>query len=173
LFLDDSYHYSVILLAVLCFLCVLCVLSQLHAAAIHVYRSYNIAFPILKEESNIPEPEVYRDPTIVRSDEPVDDSDLVIQKSKTTSKMINVFRQLEEQMTKEDDFAPRPLKQFTPPREPIRMTNGNSSGEEDDVDGEEEEEDDEETENMEELRAKSAEDQFLKEVGVRRISIPM
>jgi uncharacterized protein YbbK (DUF523 family) len=83
-------------------------------------------------------------------------------KSKTTSKMLNVFRQLEEQQKDVVVIGgPRPLKQFTPPREPARLIQDQDS----DVEEEEEEEEEEEGE-YEGEQVDSEKDAFLKEVGV-------
>ncbi|CAH2006936.1 unnamed protein product [Acanthoscelides obtectus] len=87
-------------------------------------------------ESDTPEREIYHDPDIVRAEDYVDDS-VIAKTTHTASKMLNKFRQMEENLTKEPEPAgPKPLKRFTPPPEPARPES--DSGEEE---SEEEEED--------------------------------
>ncbi|KAL0271311.1 UNVERIFIED_CONTAM: hypothetical protein PYX00_008442 [Menopon gallinae] len=64
---------------------------------------------ILRAES--PEREVYRDPNVVRSS---DKPEQEIIRTNTTSKMLSIFRQMEEK-TEEIPDGPKPLKCFTPP----------------------------------------------------------
>ncbi|XP_048521770.1 uncharacterized protein LOC109540075 isoform X7 [Dendroctonus ponderosae] len=67
-----------------------------------------------------PEREIYRDPEVVRAEEYIDDSN-VAKESHTASKMLNKFRQMEENLTREPETqGPKPLKRFTPPPEPAR-----------------------------------------------------
>lgn len=47
-----------------------------------------------------PDREVYRDPDVIRGDDPVEGDEL--QHSMTTSKMLSIFRQMEEKAQKED-----------------------------------------------------------------------
>lgn len=71
---------------------------------------------------------MYRDPDVVRSEEQQDDSE-VVQKSHTATKMLSIFRQMEENLAKDPlPAGPKPLKRFTPPPEPVR--DESSSGEE-------------------------------------------
>jgi len=49
---------------------------------------------------NSPEREIYRDPDIVRSEDKLDDHEVM--KTNTAKKMLSIFRQLEENATKED-----------------------------------------------------------------------
>ena len=49
---------------------------------------------------NSPEREIYRDPDIVRSEDKLDD--LQVMKTNTAKKMLSIFRQLEENAAKED-----------------------------------------------------------------------
>ncbi|CAH2006951.1 unnamed protein product [Acanthoscelides obtectus] len=87
-------------------------------------------------KSDTPEREIYHDPDIVRAEDYVDDS-VIAKTTHTASKMLNKFRQMEENLTKEPEPAgPKPLKRFTPPPEPARPES--DSGEEE---SEEEEED--------------------------------
>lgn len=65
-----------------------------------------------------PDREVYKDPEIVRASSPVDDDTNVRQKTHTATKMLSIFRQMEENLQKKDDsVGPKPLKRFTPPPE--------------------------------------------------------
>ncbi|XP_048521769.1 uncharacterized protein LOC109540075 isoform X6 [Dendroctonus ponderosae] len=71
-------------------------------------------------ETETPEREIYRDPEVVRAEEYIDDSN-VAKESHTASKMLNKFRQMEENLTREPETqGPKPLKRFTPPPEPAR-----------------------------------------------------
>ncbi|KAJ8910428.1 hypothetical protein NQ315_012570 [Exocentrus adspersus] len=91
----------------------------------------------VKTES--PEREIYHDPEVVRAEEYVDDS-VIAKTTHTASKMLNKFRQMEENLSKETEPAgPKPLKRFTPPPEPVRQES--SSGEEESGSEEESEED--------------------------------
>ncbi|XP_017774527.1 PREDICTED: trichohyalin isoform X3 [Nicrophorus vespilloides] len=90
-------------------------------------------------EIDSPDREVYRDPDVVRSEEQVEDS-VVAKQTQTAKKMLNKFRQMEEDLSKDQvPLGPKPLKRFTPPPEPIR-----SESESEDVSGSEEESDEEE-----------------------------
>jgi hypothetical protein len=51
-------------------------------------------------QANSPEREIYRDPDIVRSEDKLDD--LEVMKTNTAKKMLSIFRQLEENAAKED-----------------------------------------------------------------------
>ncbi|XP_026280740.2 uncharacterized protein LOC113208097 isoform X8 [Frankliniella occidentalis] len=108
-----------------------------------------------------PEREVYRDPDVVRAEDPPEGDEL--QHSMTTSKMLSIFRQMEEKAQREDvPDGPKPLKCFTPPPD-YKPESGSS---EDDRSDEDEEEDDEEEEEEDDdgvIRSSvKAEDEFLK-----------
>ncbi|XP_066153755.1 uncharacterized protein [Euwallacea fornicatus] len=93
-------------------------------------------------KSDTPDREIYRDPEVVRSEEYIDDSK-VAQESHTASKMLNKFRQMEENLSKEPEIlGPKPLKCFTPPPEPARPE---SRSDEEEESSEYEEEDEDET----------------------------
>ncbi|XP_066261845.1 microtubule-associated protein futsch isoform X6 [Euwallacea similis] len=93
-------------------------------------------------KNDTPEREIYRDPEVVRSEEYIDDSK-VAQESHTASKMLNKFRQMEENLSKEPEvLGPKPLKCFTPPPEPARPE---SRSDEEEESSEYEEEDEDET----------------------------
>ncbi|KAK5638384.1 hypothetical protein RI129_012679 [Pyrocoelia pectoralis] len=71
-------------------------------------------------KSKTPDREVYIDPDIIRSDELIEDS-VVAKSSHTATKMLNKFREMEESLLKgQEPQGPKPLKRFTPPREPLR-----------------------------------------------------
>jgi hypothetical protein len=91
-------------------------------------------------EAPTPDRDVYRDPEIVRSEELVEDS-VIAKETHTATKMLNKFRQMEENLTKEPQpSGPKPLKRFTPPPEPARPE---SSSEAESGSEEESEEEDE------------------------------
>ncbi|XP_050315524.1 uncharacterized protein LOC126750068 isoform X3 [Anthonomus grandis grandis] len=93
-------------------------------------------------ETETPEREIYRDPDVIRSEEYVDDSKIA-KETHTASKMLNKFRQMEENGTREPEIqGPKPLKCFTPPPEPARPES--RSEEEESSEYEEEEEEEEE-----------------------------
>nr|CAD7397031.1 unnamed protein product [Timema poppensis] len=113
-------------------------------------------------EGQVPDQEIYRDPTVVRCEDKQQDEEEVV-RNHTTSKMLSLFRQLEENATKEDmPEGPKPLKRFTPP--PDYTHESESSEEESETEDEEEEEDEEETINPNLVRASDKiEDEFLKQ----------
>nr|CAD7195000.1 unnamed protein product [Timema douglasi] len=120
--------------------------------------------PPREGQVKVPDQEIYRDPTVVRCEDKQQDEEEVV-RSHTTSKMLSLFRQLEENATKEDmPEGPKPLKRFTPP--PDYTHESESSEEESETEDEEEEEDEEETINPNLVRASDKiEDEFLKQVG--------
>lgn len=102
---------------------------------------------------------------MVRHGEQTQDDTLT--KSRTTSKMLSVFRQMEENLSRGDgakDPIIRPLKQFTPPRDTVGSNGRVVDSEEEEEEGVDEE--DEEEEEVEEVREGRGEDDFLREVGV-------
>ena len=112
--------------------------------------------------------EIYRDPNIVRSTD--DDPQIKIPVARTASKMLSVFKKLEETAAGDDvdnvkQPIRRPLKQFTPPRE-TRLERKDSSEEEEES-SEYETDDEEQQHENGNGNANHEEDQFLKEVGVR------
>ncbi|XP_044726595.1 uncharacterized protein YFR016C isoform X11 [Chrysoperla carnea] len=73
---------------------------------------------VVKENS--PDREIYHDPDVVRSEETIEDP-TVAAKTHTATKMLSIFRQLEEKNANEPvPTGPKPLKRFTPPPEPTR-----------------------------------------------------
>lgn len=114
-----------------------------------------------------PEREVYQDPLIARSKVEAGDEELEIaEKNHTASKLLSMFRQMEEQK-EETPRGPKPLKRFTPPPSESRVYDSNSESEHDYTDDEDYEEEEEEEEEIEgdENYVKSSlknEDEFLK-----------
>ncbi|CAH1391691.1 unnamed protein product [Nezara viridula] len=111
-------------------------------------------------ESESPEREVYRDPDVVRCDDKLEDES-AIKKSQTTSRMLSMFRQLEEQKEVLPD-GPKPKKCFTPPPD----YKGSESSEDESGEEEEESEEEEEESETEEGVVKSSykvKDEFLEQ----------
>jgi hypothetical protein len=119
-----------------------------------------------------PESDVYRDPHIARNEMKSDQDETLemAEKTHTASKMLSMFRQLEEHK-EQRPVGPKPLKRFTPPPdEGRRFTPNDDSGPEysDSEEEEEEGEEEEEEESEEELNpnyVKSSHknvDEFLK-----------
>ncbi|CAH1132151.1 unnamed protein product [Ceutorhynchus assimilis] len=97
-------------------------------------------------KTETPDREIYRDPDVIRADEEFVDDSKVAQESHTASKMLNKFRQMEENLTREPEIqGPKPLKCFTPPPEPSKPET--QSEEEESSEYEEEEEETEEVDN--------------------------
>nr|BAN20866.1 conserved hypothetical protein [Riptortus pedestris] len=94
-------------------------------------------------KSDSPEREVYRDPDVVRCDDKLED-ETAIKRSQTASRMLSVFRQLEEQKEVLPD-GPKPKKCFTPPPDfkGSESSEEESEGEEEETEEEEEEEESE------------------------------
>uniref|UniRef100_A0A8D8ULT6 Xin actin-binding repeat-containing protein 2 n=1 Tax=Cacopsylla melanoneura TaxID=428564 RepID=A0A8D8ULT6_9HEMI len=115
-----------------------------------------------------PDREVFRDPSIVRADEPQEDDSQVVVKSATASKMLSMFRQMEEAASKEVvPDGPKPLKRFTPPPDYKGHTGDTASEEEESSEEEEEEEESEpEPQGGDMARASyKVEDEFLKQAA--------
>ncbi|XP_066908169.1 uncharacterized protein [Halyomorpha halys] len=111
-------------------------------------------------ETESPEREVYRDPEVVRCDDKLEDES-AIKKSQTASRMLSMFRQLEEQKEVLPD-GPKPKKCFTPPPD----YKGSESSEDESGDEEEESEEEEEESETEEGVVKSSykvKDEFLEQ----------
>ncbi|KAJ8967144.1 hypothetical protein NQ317_001596, partial [Molorchus minor] len=88
------------------------------------------------------EREIYIDPEIVRADDGFVDDSVIAKTTHTASKMLNKFRQMEENLTREPELVgPKPLKRFTPPPEPARreMSSEEESGSEEEETEEEDE----------------------------------
>lgn len=77
---------------------------------------------------------------MVRAEEVIEDS-VVAKQQHTATKMLNKFRQMEEELQKGEQLpqGPKPLKRFTPPPEPPRPeTSSDDEGEEEEEEEEEE-----------------------------------
>ncbi|XP_024940313.1 probable GPI-anchored adhesin-like protein PGA55 isoform X20 [Cephus cinctus] len=110
-----------------------------------------------------PEREIYRDPDVVRAEDRVDE----VVHTDTATKMLSIFRQMEENATKDElPEGPKPLKCFTPPPEDkFAKPTASESDEEDDEEAEESEGDDSaEERDPNYVRASDkVEDEFLKQ----------
>ncbi|KAM3959928.1 uncharacterized protein ACR2FA_006066 isoform 2-T2 [Aphomia sociella] len=105
-------------------------------------KEFRMTPPRQTQRPKSPSPEVYHEPSVVRSDEPVADAGLAADRH-TASRMISVFRQMEEQLHKqEENQGPKPLKRFTPP--PPGENNRHVDSSEEEYSSEEYEEDSEE-----------------------------
>lgn len=87
-----------------------------------------------------PDREIYRDPTVVRADDRVDE----VVHTDTARKMLSIFRQMEENASKEElPDGPKPLKRFTPPPEDkFAKATASDSEEDEDEEGEDSDGDD-------------------------------
>lgn len=97
--------------------------------------------------------------------------DNVLQKTQTTSAMLNKFREMEQNKSKESQFnGLRPLKCFTPPPEDRSRYCDRSNSEDDDDEDEDEDEDDDDQEDDSDVDKGSstlaAADDALKEVRI-------
>ncbi|XP_025424540.1 uncharacterized protein LOC112693609 isoform X6 [Sipha flava] len=114
----------------------------------------------IKGES--PERDIYRDPNVVRNEDPVDETAELV-KSNTTAKMLSLFRQMEVARPTVPD-GPKPLKCFTPP--PDYKESETESESEDEVSGEDDSENEESScsESNDDVVKSSVkvEDEFLK-----------
>ncbi|XP_032455662.1 uncharacterized protein LOC100120469 isoform X24 [Nasonia vitripennis] len=114
--------------------------------------------PRRARDMDSPDREIYRDPDVVRAEDRAEE----VVRTDTARKMLSIFRQMEENATKEDlPDGPKPLKRFTPPPEDkfAKATASESDEEEDEA---EESEDEEHNPNY--VRASDkVEDEFLKQ----------
>ncbi|XP_068624682.1 uncharacterized protein [Battus philenor] len=77
-------------------------------------REFRMTPPRHSPRGKSPSPEVYHEPSVVRGGGAADTA--LAADRHTASRMINVFRQMEEQRHRPDDVqGPKPLKCFTPP----------------------------------------------------------
>ncbi|XP_071563575.1 uncharacterized protein [Temnothorax nylanderi] len=110
-----------------------------------------------------PDREIYRDPDVVRADDRVDE----VVHTDTARKMLSIFRQMEENASKEDlPDGPKPLKRFTPPPEDkFAKATASDSEEGEDEEGEESDGDESaEDRDPNYVRASDkVEDEFLKQ----------
>lgn len=118
-------------------------------------------------KSGSPEQELYRDPTIARGDEYIDDP-VIAEKSHTATKMLSIFRQMESKKNPMERDGIKPLKQFTPPPDEGRRLYANQSDSDNVTDSEdsdlESEEDEEEESDEDDVNySNKFEDEFLKQ----------
>ncbi|VVC44386.1 Hypothetical protein CINCED_3A013710 [Cinara cedri] len=92
------------------------------------------------KQGESPERDIYRDPNVVRSEDPVDETAELV-KSNTTAKMLSLFRQMEVARPSVPD-GPKPLKCFTPPPD-YKESESESESDDDEVSGDDDSEDDE------------------------------
>ncbi|KAI5735434.1 hypothetical protein M8J77_018239 [Diaphorina citri] len=112
-----------------------------------------------------PDREVFRDPNIVRAEDPIEDDSSLVVKSATASKMLSIFRQMEEAASKEViPDGPKPLKSFTPPPD-YKGHTGDTASEEEESSEEEEEEEESEGDGDIVRASDKIEDEFLKQAA--------
>ncbi|KAL4130972.1 hypothetical protein QTP88_008337 [Uroleucon formosanum] len=114
----------------------------------------------IKGES--PERDIYRDPNVVRSEDPVDETAELV-KSNTTAKMLSLFRQMEVARPAVPEGL-KPLKRFTPPPPDVKESETESESD-DDVSGEDDSDEDSSSSEINSDVVKSSlkvEDEFLK-----------
>ncbi|XP_045539721.1 uncharacterized protein LOC106716692 [Papilio machaon] len=124
-------------------------------------KEFRMTPPRHTQRCKSPSPEVYQEPSVVRGGGGGGgggDAALAADRH-TASRMINVFRQMEEQQHRHEDHqGPKPLKRFTPPPPGEEGHQGESS----ECSSEEEEEDSEEERMREYLQARER-DEALKQ----------
>ncbi|KAG6446632.1 hypothetical protein O3G_MSEX004552 [Manduca sexta] len=76
-------------------------------------KEFRMTPPRQTQRPKSPSPELYHEPSVVRSDAPAPDTALAADRH-TASRMISVFRHL-EQRHDDQPAGPKPLKRFTPP----------------------------------------------------------
>ncbi|XP_063834925.1 LIM domain and actin-binding protein 1 [Ostrinia nubilalis] len=106
-------------------------------------KQFRMTPPRQTQRAKSPSPEVYHEPSVVRSGEGVADARLAADRH-TASRMISVFRQLEQDKGRAEEQGPKPLKCFTPPPAGENNHTGDTSEEEDDYSSEYEEDSEEE-----------------------------
>ncbi|XP_060843564.1 F-actin-monooxygenase MICAL3 isoform X10 [Rhopalosiphum padi] len=115
----------------------------------------------IKGES--PERDIYRDPNVVRSEDPIDETAELV-KSNTTAKMLSLFRQMEVARPAVPEGL-KPLKRFTPPPPDLKESETESESD-DDVSGEDDSDEEEssssETNGDVVKSSLKVEDEFLK-----------
>ncbi|XP_045507534.1 F-actin-monooxygenase MICAL3-like isoform X1 [Colias croceus] len=92
-------------------------------------KEFRMTPPRQTQRPKSPSPEIYHEPSVVRSDETPADTGLAASRH-TASRMINVFREMEEQTRRPEPAAgPKPLKRFTPPPPGEHTHTGDTSSE--------------------------------------------
>ncbi|RVE48733.1 hypothetical protein evm_006627 [Chilo suppressalis] len=95
-------------------------------------REFRMTPPRQTQRPKSPSPEVYHEPSVVRSDENEPGDARLAADRHTASRMINVFRQMEEQQGRNTEpQGPKPLKCFTPPPPGEHNHTGDTTEEED------------------------------------------
>ncbi|CAH1643959.1 unnamed protein product [Spodoptera littoralis] len=93
-------------------------------------KEFRMTPPRQTQRAKSPSPEIYHEPSVVRSEEGAADAGVAAARH-TARRMIHVFRQLEHQQNKPDDaHGPKPLKRFTPPPPGENNHHGDTSSEE-------------------------------------------
>lgn len=93
-------------------------------------KEFRMTPPRQTQRPKSPSPEVYHEPSVVRSEQGGVDTSVAASRH-TAQRMISVFRQLEDQQQKSDEpQGPKPLKRFTPPPPGENNHQGDSSSEE-------------------------------------------
>ncbi|XP_038219224.1 protein-methionine sulfoxide oxidase mical3a isoform X2 [Zerene cesonia] len=100
-------------------------------------KEFRMTPPRQIQRPKSPSPEIYHEPSVVRSDEPAADTSLAASRH-TASRMINVFREMEEQTRRPEPAGPKPLKRFTPPPPGEHTHTGDTSSEYSEEESEEE-----------------------------------
>ncbi|KAJ8969569.1 hypothetical protein NQ314_001690, partial [Rhamnusium bicolor] len=109
-------------------------------------KQFRITPPRDPSQTETPDREIYHDPDVIRADDGYVDDSVIAKTTHTASKMLNKFRQMEENLSKDPEPAgPKPLKRFTPPPEPTRPE---SSSEEESGSEEEESDDEDQVDNQ-------------------------
>ncbi|XP_008186693.1 uncharacterized protein LOC100161216 isoform X7 [Acyrthosiphon pisum] len=128
--------------------------------AVPIVNTKKEYIPIKQGES--PERDIYRDPNVVRSEDPVDETAELV-KSNTTAKMLSLFRQMEVARPAVPEGL-KPLKRFTPPPPDLKESETESESD-DDVSGEDDSDEDSSSSETNDDVVKSSlkvEDEFLK-----------
>ncbi|XP_075987084.1 uncharacterized protein LOC142983838 isoform X2 [Anticarsia gemmatalis] len=94
-------------------------------------KEFRMTPPRQTQRAKSPSPELYHEPSVVRSAEGAGADTSVAAQRHTAQRMIDVFRQLEVKHTLPDDNqGPKPLKRFTPPPPGEDKHQGDTSSEE-------------------------------------------
>ncbi|XP_013168855.1 PREDICTED: actin cytoskeleton-regulatory complex protein pan-1 [Papilio xuthus] len=121
-------------------------------------KEFRITPPRHTQRCKSPSPEVYQEPSVVRAGAGGAGDAALAADRHTASRMINVFRQMEEQQHRHEDHqGPKPLKRFTPPPPGEEGHQGDSS------ECSSEEEEDSEEERMREYLQARERDEALKQ----------
>ncbi|XP_022174696.1 uncharacterized protein LOC111036804 isoform X5 [Myzus persicae] len=127
------------------------------APIVNIKKEYT---PIKQGES--PERDIYRDPNVVRSEDPIDETAELV-KSNTTAKMLSLFRQMEVARPAVPEGL-KPLKRFTPPPADLKESETESESDDDESGEDDSDEDSSSSETNGDVVKSSlkVEDEFLK-----------